>query len=155
MEPFFTDYLERLHDLHEDFIAAFDDLPDEALDWIPGDDMNSFCILVVHTVGSARFWIGDVALGEPSNRDRDSEFKARGLSNTELKARFAALEAYVAGALARVTVADLAAIRPIPGRDAQTTVGWGLLHALEHTGLHTGHAQITRQLWEQRSQQQK
>ena len=53
--------------------------------------MNSLCVLVVHVCGSARFWIGDVVLGESSNRDRASEFVARGLSKDELKARFAAM----------------------------------------------------------------
>jgi hypothetical protein len=28
-------------------------------------------------------------------------------------------------------------------------VAWALLHALEHTTLHLGQIQLTRQLWEQ------
>jgi hypothetical protein len=28
-------------------------------------------------------------------------------------------------------------------------IAWSLLHALEHTALHLGHMQLTRQLWEQ------
>ena len=149
MEPLFADYFERLQALHRDFIATFEGLPAEALDWIPGDQMNSFCILVVHTTGSARFWIGDVALGEPSNRNRDAEFQAKDLSAAELQARFATLEDYVRGGLERLAFADLAMIHPA-GRERQVSAGWGLLHALEHTGLHLGHAQITRQLWQQR-----
>ena len=149
MEPFFRDYLELLRDLDQEFIAAFDALPTEALDWVPGADMNSLCVLVVHTTASARFWIGDVAMGETSNRIRALEFQASGLSETELKARFAALEAYVESALERLTLADLATMRPMPDRDT-VSAGWALLHALEHTGLHLGHAQITRQLWEQK-----
>jgi hypothetical protein len=30
------------------------------------------------------------------------------------------------------------------------TVAWAVLHAVDHTALHLGHIQITRQLWEQR-----
>lgn len=146
MEQIFVDFLERLHDLNKDFIATFEDLPAEALDWVPGADMNSLCALVVHTTGSARFWIGDVALGESSNRDRDAEFAAKGLSIAELKARFGAVEAYTRGACERLTFADFATVRQLP-RDRRETVGWALLHALEHTGIHLGHAQITRQLW--------
>lgn len=148
METFFKEYIQRLHDLHHDFVATFEGLPLEALDWIPGQDMNSLCVLVVHTTGSARFWIGDVALGESSNRNRDAEFEARGLSHVALKARFTALEEYAHAAVERLTVSDLATARPL--RDQQTTVAWALLHALEHTAIHVGHAQITRQLWEQR-----
>jgi uncharacterized damage-inducible protein DinB len=151
VEQFFVDYLDRLQDLHRDFIAAFDDLPAEALDWSPGTDMNSFCVLVVHTTGAARFWIGDAAFDDPSHRNRAAEFQARGLSADELKARFAALEAYVSSALERMTLADLAVIHTITnasGEVIQVSAGWGLLHALEHTGLHLGHAEITRQLWD-------
>lgn len=147
MEQFFVDFLERLHDLHKDFIATFEDLPAEALDWVPGTEMNSLCALVVHTTGSARFWIGDIGLGESSNRDRDAEFRAKGLTVAELKARFAAVEDYARGAFERLALSDFMTVRQLPGRDRQVTVGWALLHALEHTGIHVGHAQLTRQLW--------
>lgn len=150
MEQFFVDYLERLQTLDRDFIAAFDDLPAEALDWVPGADMNSFVVLVVHTTAATRFWVGDAALGDPSNRDRAAEFQAKGLTHDELKARFAALESYAAGALERLTPADFAATSPVQYSGKPVTKGWALLHALEHVGLHLGHAQITRQLWQQR-----
>ncbi|MBZ0294266.1 MAG: DUF1572 domain-containing protein [Anaerolineae bacterium] len=153
MEQFFADYLERLNTLSDNFVATFEDLPDEALDWVPGEDMNSFCVLVVHTTGSARYWIGDAALGESSNRHRDSEFQAHGLSHADLKARFSALEVYAQDGLARLTLADLGTTRSITspyGENREVVASWALLHALEHTALHLGHAQITRQLWEQR-----
>jgi uncharacterized damage-inducible protein DinB len=152
VEQFCVDYLERLQDLNRDFMATFEDLPADALDWRPGADMNSFGVSVVHTTGSARFWIG-VALGEPPDRNRDLEFQAQGLSVAELKAHFAALEEYARVALERITLADLAVIRSVPNHDRQVrrvSAGWALLHALEHTGLHLGLAQMTRQLWEQR-----
>lgn len=153
MHSFFVDYLERLEALNRDFITTFEDLPAEALDWLPGAESNSLCVLAVHTTGAARFWIGDVALGEPSNRNRAVEFEARGWTHDELKARFASLEAYAREALARITLDDLATVRTAPRSDGSVrefTAGWALLHALEHTGLHLGHAQITRQMWEQR-----
>jgi uncharacterized damage-inducible protein DinB len=150
MEPFFVNYFEVLQALHRDFITTFEDLPAEALDWIPGTDMNSLCVLVVHTTGSARFWIG-IALNDPPNRNRDLEFQARGLSAAELKARFTTLEDYASGALEQTTLADLTPVYPVPNQgDRQVSGAWALMHALEHTGLHLGHAQITRQLWEQR-----
>jgi hypothetical protein len=154
VEKFFVDYLERLQTLNREFIETFEDLPVEALDWLPGVEMNSFCVLVVHTTGSARYWIGDVGMGELSNRNRAMEFQARGIGTPELKARFVNLEAYVRGALERLSLPDLDIIRQrtsLEGEVEQISVGWALLHALEHTGIHLGHAQITRQLWQQRS----
>lgn len=150
MEAFFVDYLERLNSLMADFIKTFEDLPDEALDWVPGADMNSLTVLVAHITGSTRYWIGDVALGESSNRDRASEFVAHGLSKAELKARFAALQDYTRGAVERLPLSDFSAERRTPDGKRTVTVGWAILHALEHMAAHLGHAQITRQLWQQK-----
>ena len=149
MEQFCVDFLERLHDLHHEFIETFEGLPAEALDWIPGDEMNSLCVLVVHTTGSTQWWIG-IALGDPPERNRDLEFQAKGLSAAELKDRFAAVEANACSGLERFALADLAVVYPVPNRDRRISAAWGLLHALEHIGIHLGHAQITRQLWERR-----
>jgi uncharacterized damage-inducible protein DinB len=153
MEPFFTSYLELLHSLIGEFVKTFDDLPDEALDWVPGADMNSLVVLVVHTTGSARFWIGDMALGESSNRDRASEFVARGLNKNQLKARFEVLKDYVRGAAERLSAPDFGVARTTPDGKRTVTAQWALLHALEHTAVHLGHAQITRQMWQQRAGQ--
>jgi uncharacterized damage-inducible protein DinB len=153
MQPFFQDYYERLQIMDGEFIKTFADLPTEALDWVPGADMNSFCVLVVHVAGSTRYWIGDAALGDPSGRVRAEEFQARGLTHDELKERFAALEDYVRNALERLTLADLAAKHTIfrDGKDTEITASWALLHAITHLSVHLGHAQITRQLWERRA----
>jgi hypothetical protein len=151
MDRFFVDFQELLESLHRDFIATFEGLPQEALDWVPGEEMNSLCVLVVHTTGATRFWVGDMAMGESSNRDRAAEFQARGWSESALKERLASTKAYVRTALERLTLADLALVREVPGRNFQTSVTWALLHALEHTSLHLGHAQLTRQLWQQRA----
>jgi uncharacterized damage-inducible protein DinB len=150
MEAFFVDYLERLTDLHNEFTAAFSGLPQEALDWVPGQEMNSLVVLVVHVTAAERYWVGTVALSDPAPRDRDAEFRARGLSETELIERLAESRVYITMGLERITTSDFGIMRLSPRHQEEYSVGWALLHALEHTGLHLGHAQITRQLWEQR-----
>ncbi|GAB4529292.1 MAG: hypothetical protein OHK0046_49100 [Anaerolineae bacterium] len=158
MEPFFADYLTSIAEAFKDFRKAIRDLPQEALDWVPGEGMNSLVVLVMHTMGAARYWTGDVALQESSNRDRAAEFAAQGVSEAELLARIDEVEAYIRSAAERLTLADLSTMqtsqfhRAHPDSDARKTfsVGWCLLHTLDHTTLHVGHAQITRQLWEQR-----
>ncbi|HEX2621217.1 MAG TPA: DinB family protein [Phototrophicaceae bacterium] len=150
MEQFFEDYLGRLRDLHEELEATFSNLPQEALDWIPGEDMNSLVVLVSHVAGVERFWIGLMALNDaPLPRSRDMEFEMKGLSETELKERLAASEAYARAGLERLTLSDLAEMRRTP-RGTPFSVGWSLLQALDHTGIHVGHAQMNRQLWDQR-----
>jgi hypothetical protein len=153
MEWFFEDYFERLQTLHKDFIATFEDLPAEALDWKPAADMNSFGVLVAHTMGASRFWVGDAGLNDPSNRNRPAEFQTSGLSADELKRRITALESYVRAGLEPLTLANLAdmhTIRHPQGHMIDLTTARALLQALDHTGLHLGHAQITRQLWQMR-----
>ena len=153
MEQFFVDYLEILHTLSRDFIATFDDLPVEALDWVPGVEMNSFDILVVHTVGAALYFLSDIVSSESTNRNRALEFQAKGLTHDELKAKFAALETYAHSLCERLTLADLATSRAVTLRDGtvrQMSNAYAMQHVLDHTGLHLGHAQITRQLWQTR-----
>ena len=149
MPIFFDDLFDRFHELHTDIGKAVDGLSSEALDWSPGPEMNSIAVLVVHLTGAERYWVG-VALNEPTIRDRDAEFKTEGLSADELKATIVSADDYARQSLARLSLNDLEVMRLSP-RNAKTfSVGWCLVHALEHTALHAGHSQLTRQLWDLR-----
>jgi uncharacterized damage-inducible protein DinB len=152
MDPFYQDYLERLVTLHQGVLDAIEGLPPDSLDWTPIDhpvaEMNSINVLVTHLTGAERYWIGDVALGEPSGRVREAEFQVSGLTQGELRGKFNAASVYARESIAKLNLEDLASPRTSP-RDGRTfTVGWALLHVLEHTAIHLGHIQITRQLWE-------
>lgn len=151
METFFEDYLERLHRLHRDIEEAFTGLPQEALDWAPLNDSNSITVLVTHLTGAERYWIGDVAAQDSSNRNRSAEFEVKGLGATALQQRLQNNENYARQVLENMRVVDLGQERFAPLTDRTCTVSWALLHALEHTALHLGHLQITRQLWEQKA----
>lgn len=148
---YFEDLTGRFDEIHAELIHAIDGLPAEALDWLPGEEMNSLSVLVVHLVGSEKYWIGAVALGEPTDRVREEEFKVQGLGLEELKRRILDANAYIRQALARFSLADLDAPRKSPRNEKVFSAGWCLLHALEHSALHLGHIQITRQLWDHRA----
>lgn len=149
MGSFFEDYQDRLEELHRDILLGIDGFSTEALDWSPGNDIPSLCVLVTHIVGAERYWIGDVAGGVPSNRDRDSEFKAKGQEAAALIARLQELESFEKELLSKISTPDLESICISPRTGRRFSVGWALLHALEHTALHLGHIQIIHQLWEQ------
>jgi uncharacterized damage-inducible protein DinB len=148
MEQFYLDYLERLQALHHEIAQAVAGLPQTALDWTPASQTNSMVVLVMHLVGAERYWIGDVALGQPSGRDRAVEFQVSGLSTQDLDAHLEAAGDYARNALQGLELAVLArpCVSPRDGRGLSTA--WALLHALEHTAIHLGHIQLTRQLWE-------
>jgi uncharacterized damage-inducible protein DinB len=151
MSTFFEDLLDRFHELHADIAKSLEGLPVEALDWKPGPETNSINVLVVHLTGAERYWIEAVALGEPTERVRDEEFLAHGLSAVDLKERLAAEDDFTRRALARFNLPDLEESRKSPRNEKTFNVGWCLAHALEHSALHLGQIQLTRQLWEQKS----
>jgi len=150
VQTYFEDFFGLLKNCHNDIHKALDGLTPEALDWVPGQDMNSISVLVVHLTGAERFWIGDVAAEDPSNRDRNAEFKAKQLGTDALKKRLDDTLSYVRTALEKFSLQDLELSRRSPQADREFTVGWSLLHALEHATLHLGQIQLTRQLWEQK-----
>ena len=149
MHPIFDAYLERLDTLYDDIAHAVDGLPQAALDWTPGPEANSIAVLIAHTAGSVRFWIGEKAGARTVVRDRSSEFQVAGLEAAPLLQLLAESATLAHAVLDDLTIADL-------GRPAGTwhtgraiDVAWALWHALEHVAQHTGHIQITRQWWEE------
>ena len=150
MEAFYADYLKNLLEFHDEIRAAIKGLPQEALDWTPGAEINPVSALVVHLTGAERYWIGDVIAGDPSERDREAEFRVQGIAEMELNRRLGENEAYIQKALEPLALQELEALRTSPRNGRSVTVGWALCHVLKHTALHLGHMQITRQLWEQR-----
>ena len=149
MLALFEAYLDRLQALHAEMERAIEDLPPAALDWTPGPDTNSLAVLVVHAVGAERYWIGDVIGGDPSGRDREAEFRAQGLEAASLRARLNQTLAHTRSVLDPLTHQDLEANRLSPRDGRQATVAWAMAHTLQHTAVHTGQMQLTRQLWDQ------
>ncbi len=152
MNRMMLELAERLAEMHNFIERAIVDLPDEALVWSPGRDMNTLSVLVTHTLGAERYWIGDVAGQEPSGRVRAAEFETPGMSAAELLARARETLAHSRSVLGRLSADDIEAVREVGDDGRRVTVAWAVLHALEHTALHVGHIQMTRQLWDQREQ---
>lgn len=149
MDQFYEDYLERLFDLHKQIGSAFQGLTTTQLDWTPGNDIPSICVLVTHIVGAERYWIADVAAGEFFERDREAEFRASGCSLGHLEVILAEGQNRTVGLLEGLSVNDLSRV-VVSHRDGKhVTVFWALQHALAHTGIHLGHIQILRQLIDQ------
>jgi uncharacterized damage-inducible protein DinB len=121
-----------------------DRLGDERVNDRPlGSDTNAVAALIVHCCAVTEFWIGHVALGRPSDRDRESEFSTT--------ASVADLHAMVEQTLAQVSE-DLAAIdagRVQPDRRGRMFLDGGdesdgaiVLHVLEELYQHLGHMEL-------------
>ena len=148
MQTFFKSYLDLLQDCHNGILQAIEGLPPEAMDWVPGENMNSISVLLAHTNGSVRYWIGDIAAQESSYRDRAAEFRVHGVEADVFRKRLTDNLEYARNVLDKMNLQDLESTR-ISGDGRELTVAWALLHALEHATSHMGQIQITRQLWEQ------
>jgi uncharacterized damage-inducible protein DinB len=108
-----------------------------------GADTNAVAALVIHCCAVTEFWIGHVALGRPTTRDRESEFSST--------ATVAELHALVASTLAQVSE-DLTAIdegRTQPDCTGRQFLEGGdqsdgaiVLHVLEELYQHLGHVEL-------------
>ena len=151
MKLFFEEYVDNLLELHDEIRRILKEIPQNALDWVPDLEMNSVNVLVVHITGAERYWIGDVIAGDPSGRDRESEFKRQGLSVKELIQRLDENDTYIQLVSAKYELEELNKRRISPRNGREVSVGWALSHALKHTALHVGHMEILRQLWEKQN----
>lgn len=149
MHPLFNDYLDRLTTLHNDMVAVLDRLPQAALDWKPGANMNSIAVLVAHTAGAERYWIGDVTVRGTTQRVREREFETSGLDHATLKRLLEEATADARASLAALSIEALGEERTDMRNAESYTLGWCLLHALEHTATHVGHVQLMGDMWEQ------
>lgn len=150
MQTYFQEYLKILQTCHADILKAVDGLPSAALDWVPGREMNSINVLVFHLTGAEQYWLSDVTAQKPTQRDRDAEFKIHGVDVSVLSKRLEDNLTFAASVLETLNLTDMETIRISPRDGREVTVAWALLHAMEHSMLHLGQIQLTRQLWEQR-----
>jgi len=115
-----------------------------------GDDTNPVAVLVVHAVNSTRWWLS-VALGLPlPERDRSSEFRTIVSGADELLAMFDPVAADCRALLDTDAAFDAGAMREDPRESEQVSAAWALIHAVEHLREHVAHAELTRQVWEDR-----
>jgi hypothetical protein len=136
-------YLDRAFD---QMAAVLDRVGDDQLDVEPpGPDTTALGALVLHCVGVSEFWLGHVALGRATVRNREAEFTASA-TRAELQAAIAA---------ARVQAADdvraLGAGQGTPSEWRAAAPGGGgdddddavVLHVIEELYQHVGHMDLT------------
>jgi uncharacterized damage-inducible protein DinB len=107
--------------------------------WTRGtENENAVGNLVLHLCGNVRQWIIGGVGGQLDNRDRDSEFAARGgLQPGELAAKLKATVAEAAEVIRKLPVERLSE-RKIIQKVYDTTVMEAIYHVVEHFAQHTG-----------------
>jgi uncharacterized damage-inducible protein DinB len=143
MDTIYSEWYSLIENLHNGCKEQLEGLTQDELDWAPGEGMNSMAVLAAHIAGSETFWIGDIVKQTPTGRDRPAEFVTSGVESTAL---FELLD----GSLARIHQAfeSLSPEQLDEPRESLygSTVASAIGHLLEHTAMHLGHMQVTRQL---------
>jgi hypothetical protein len=108
-----------------------------------GPETNAVAALIIHSCAVAEFWIGHVALGRPSDRDREAEFSSTA-SVAELHTLVASTLSQIREDLAAIdegcTQADRTGRQFLEGGDG--TDGAIVLHVLEELYQHLGHMEL-------------
>jgi uncharacterized damage-inducible protein DinB len=133
-------------------LVELQDLSDEDLNRpLTLPETNTLFALATHLVGAGEFWVLVLAGGRNIPRDRPAEFRASG-SLSNLTARYERWIADVHEVLDTLTPdqmerrIDVSPYRSAPSASEEVSVREALLHAVEHSALHLGQIQITRQL---------
>jgi len=141
---------QQLHDEIRDLVRSVDHA---ALNFIPCPNANSIATIVTHVLGSEAETIGTIA-GLQIERDRDAEFHRGDQRRESLLRQVDEADAALTALQPRLTAERLASVVSLPtlgpaeGRPGVTWIIGNLGHAREHMG----HATLTRQLSECRSQ---
>jgi uncharacterized damage-inducible protein DinB len=146
MEPFAADALDIIKTCHDGLRNAVKNADPQALNWLPGPEMNSISILVIHVLGSERFWLGQ-AVGMNLERDRDAEFQSNTDDPSPILRHIDEADAEAASVLTGFSAAD--ANRQLPFQDRKVSGMWAVMHVIEHLREHLGHTELTLQLWAQ------
>ena len=108
-----------------------------------GDKTNAVAALVIHSCAVTEFWIGHVALGRSTDRDRESEFSSTA-TVIELRAlvdeRLAQVSADLVAMHEGRTQADRTGRQFLEGGDESD--GAIVLHVLEELYQHLGHMEL-------------
>lgn len=136
--------------LTQDILRTFDGLSDEAANWRPPvPETNSMYVIATHVIGSTGRWLGRTVAGREIQSDREAEFRASGPVGP-LRERLQEMARDARSILTSLPASEYDATRRVTLGDQpqEWTVRQCVLHVIEHLGMHLGHLQLTRQLWE-------
>lgn len=145
------DLLEYLHrtiprDL-QTFQREIELFPSDEAVWqtVPGI-ANPAGTLALHVCGNLRHYVGAILGGSGYVRDRDAEFRLRGIPRRELVENLAGAREVVSRVLQTLSPETLQATYPEPMGDVTLRTDWFLLHLGTHLAFHLGQAGYLRRM---------
>lgn len=155
MNQFAAEMIDVVETLIQGILETIDGIPnDDLATWKPsaeqngGGEMNTFAALAVHTASAGSWMLFHMVLGDERERDREAEFHAVA-THEEIQQIYAD---WVRAMRSRVDELNNLDLQQLPPTIRESHPTWNraawLFHLIEHTGLHLGHLQIHRQLWD-------
>jgi uncharacterized damage-inducible protein DinB len=126
----------------ETMITKIEGLSDEQARWKPAETANSLLTLIVHLTGVEMGWFQGQIAGRAIERDREAvEERVNVTTVADAVGAYRAECARSNAVLDEVSSLD----DPCKGESGYSN-RWVLVHMLEETARHAGHADITREL---------
>lgn len=141
----FLTFCNRTLDGYEQAIGR---LSDEQLNERPPiDGASSPFQLVIHAMSATRWWSAHIVCGQPSDRDRDSEFVASG-TRSDLTAAIDDVRSMLGELAPEMATATEPANEGVTKKPLgrEWTVGDALMHTYEELSQHLGHLEMTADL---------
>lgn len=143
-----------LERIARDAMAQFQDIaPQDFNRPLNLPESNTLCALATHLVAAGEFWVLVLAGKQGIARDRQAEFSATGRAQ-DLLPRYErwiqgvhdVLDAWPDERLSEPATLPAGYALSAGSRRQRADIRDALLHAVEHSALHLGHLQMTRQL---------
>jgi DinB family protein len=148
MKPIIEVVQRKLNGQAERYGKVVDGLPDDALDWRPGnEETNSVAQLVRHVTAVQGMLLGR-ALGESPAYDHAHSLRNDPATKEELRGLIADAKTKKDEQLARLDSMDMSEMLD----NNRALRAYLIIHTAGHGHEHLGHAELTKQLWEQRDQ---
>lgn len=149
MKPVIEVVQRMLNGQADRYTKVVDALPEEALNWRPGnEETNSVAQLVRHVTAVQALLLGR-ALGEAPQYDHATSLRNDPATKEELRGLIATANEQKDAHLARLDAMDMSETLPAASGGSVLRAHY-VIHSADHGQEHLGHAELTKQLWEQR-----
>ncbi len=146
MKPMIDVVQRMLNGQAERYGKVVDALPDDALNWRPGnEETNSVAQLIRHTTAVQNLLLAR-ALGESPEYSHDDSLRNDPATKAELHGLLTDAKTKKDEHLVRLDDMDMSEMLD----NGRAPRAYFVIHTADHGQEHLGHAELTRQLWEQR-----
>lgn len=162
MQNRISEYYNWLETLRKPILKLVREISEEELNFKPLDRTNSIGIILRHTCGAEKFWIGEVVGKIKSHRIRKNEFETNWIKKKDILRLLIETQKRTKKVFSNLKTEELEQKRAVnlylttsqKARDyGKVTVLWAIQHNLEHFAQHSGQIMYIHKLYTQCKEQ--